>query len=198
MLKIRRGVLTGLVAFAMLLASVVTAQAAPGDSSSDAERYFALIDKQMANDETYSVTAAIDNGVPRAFAIDFAAGLQVMSDKFEANDADRKTVEVIAAGYAPSFVALAACQGKNGYTFPFILLDSCVANAVSGAMAAGAGVAALAALFTSATAVPAAIAGLIAAYLSIQSGFIQVCNSWGSGVKLTPVPPTTIWVCVSQ
>ena len=95
----------------------------------------------------------------------------------------------------------ASCEGRSGWraAWPTIFLDSCQADRLSGALAAGASAAALAGLITAETGAGPAVAGAIAAALTVYGGLTGLCNSWGNGIQIIYVPnvPGSL-ICWSQ
>ena len=145
--------------------------------------------------------ASADPAVKRATLDDFAVGLiagggSVVGAGSVANQL-AKAAERLSANLD---AAILACEGRNGWRnfWPTIFLDSCNSNALAAAMAAGAGVAALAALITAATGAGPVVAGTIAAALGIYSALVALCNSWGHGIQIFVNPLGGTPVCWSQ
>ena len=79
-----------------------------------------------------------------------------------------------------------------------IFLDSCQADRLSGALAAGASVTFLAGMITAETGAGPAVAGAIAGVLGFYGGLTQICNSWDTGIAIVYIPYPSVLTCVPQ
>ena len=94
----------------------------------------------------------------------------------------------------------ASCEGRSGWraAWPTIFLDSCQADRLSGALAAGASAAALAGLITAETGAGPADAGAIAGVLGFYGSLSMICNSWDTGIAIVYIPYPNILTCAPQ
>lgn len=142
----------------------------------------------LQQDRTLDYERAMkDPAIPQEVLDDFAAGLETQGWEIKASPSDLARIQEKAIAIAPAMANLrAACGGRNGLQPlpPAVLLNSCAASAVQNAYASGAGAAAIAAIITAQTGAGPLLAGTIAGILTISSGLIGLCNSWGQGVKI--------------
>ena len=128
--------------------------------------------------------ARFDSGVLN----EFSGTLLAQGWNVDADESDLAILEREADAIEPAIQFYDACQGRNGFQKlpPGVLLNSCAASALQNAYAAGAGVAALAALITAETGVGGVLAGAIAGVLAAESGILGICGSWNRGIRLFP------------
>ena len=126
----------------------------------------------------------VDSGVLN----EFSGTLLAQGWNVDADESDLAILEREADAIEPAIQFYDACLGRNGFQKlpPGILLNSCAASALQNAYAAGAGVAALAALITAETGVGGFLAGAIAGGLAAESGILGICGSWNRGIRLFP------------
>ena len=144
--------------------------------------------------------AKADPAITDATLDDFTAGYIVAGGRLSVPDSAPPEVRDRVAALAPYAEEFASCEGRSGWraVWPTIFLDSCQADLLSGALAAGASVTFLAGMITAETGAGPAVAGAIAGVLGFYGGLTQICNSWDTGIAIVYIPYPSVLTCVPQ
>ena len=144
--------------------------------------------------------AKADPAITDAALDDFTAGYIAAGGRLSAPDSAPPEVRDRAADLAPYAEEFASCEGRSGWraVWPTIFLDSCQADLLSGALAAGASVAGLAGLITAETGAGPVVAEAIAGVLGFYGSLSMICNSWDTGIVIVYIPYPNILTCVPQ
>ena len=178
-------------------------QAAPTpDASSQVESdpEMQALENHIADGTLDYQAAKADPAITDATLDDFTAGYIVAGGQLSAPDSAPPEVRDRAAALAPYAEEFASCEGRSGWraVWPTIFLDSCQADRLSGALAAGASVTFLAGMITAETGAGPAVAGAIAGVLGFYGGLTQICNSWDTGIAIVYIPYPSVLTCVPQ
>jgi len=160
-----------------------------GTVTADEAKQLAVLAQAVTFDDKavmFDYAQALELGADESFATDYARGILLADGTVQ--NAPATEALVLSASDEELTQAAAACRGTNGVGYYWwghqLRVDSCNTQLLVGALTAGAGIAAVAAVITAATGAGAVAGTIAAAVLTVGAGAVTACNMYGNGVFL--------------